>query len=141
MAILTAAANRQSRGAPGAFFSYPVAVDIIYKGALVSINAAGFLAPAGDTASEFCVGVADQTVDNSGGSAGDLSCRVVSGRAFLMTATSLIQGDVGENATVVDDNEVEVILATTNDVVVGRIIEFVSATSVWVFIPMGGQPI
>ena len=138
MTILAADTERPSRSGPGIGLRYPCGVDIIYKGALVNVNAAGFLIAAGDTASETCVGVADENVDNSGGSAGDLFCKVISGRAFLITATSLIDADVGTLAMVVDDDTVEVAAATSNDVTVGTIIELVSATSVWVFIPEGG---
>ena len=139
MALLAADTERQSRGSPGIGLALAVGVDIIYKGGLVSVNAAGFLVAATDTASETCVGVADENVDNSGGSAGDLVCKVISGRAFLLPATSLIDTDVGVLAYVVNDNEVEVVAAVSNNVIVGTIIELVSATSVWVYIPEGGQ--
>ena len=136
--VLTADRNTQSRGGLGVTMRYAVAVDIIYKGALVSVNAAGFLVAASDTAGEQCVGVADENVDNSGGSAGDLWCRVVSGRAFRVAATSILQTDVGTMAYVVDDQTIEVAAATTNDIPVGYIVELVSAAIAWVFIPAGG---
>lgn len=138
LTVLTADVELPSRGSPGIGLALSVGVDIIYKGALVNVNAAGFLIAAGDTASETCVGIADENVDNSGGSAGDLVCKVLSGRAFLITATSLLQTDVGTLAMVVDDDTVEVAAATSNDVEIGYIIEFVSVTSVWVYIPEGG---
>ena len=139
MTVLVADTNLQSRGGPGLGLQYSCGVDILYKGAIVSVNAAGFLVAGSDTTAERCVGIADENIDNSGGSAGDLVCRVLSGRAFLLPATSLLQTDVGTLAMIVDDGEVEVAAATTNDIPVGFIVEFVSATSVWVFIPEGGQ--
>lgn len=140
--VLSADANRQSRGGPGINLRYPVvASDIIYKGALVSINAAGYAIPASDTAATFCVGVADEKVDNSSGSAGDKWVRVLSGRAFRITASSITQAMVGESMCVVDDNTVDDAADTTNDVIVGRLVEFISTTEGWVYIPEGGYNI
>src|SRR3989304_706417 len=76
MTVLSAARNTQSREAKEK--RYAVAVAKVYKGSLVCLNTAGYLGPAADTAGySGVVGVADETVDNTAGSAGDLWCRVI----------------------------------------------------------------
>lgn len=107
--------------------SYPMAVDIIYAGSLVRINAAGFLAPAAAEASTGgCVGVAFETVDNSGGSAGDLRCDVQEGH-FRFAATSIVQGDVGAVMFASDDQTFDETQGA-NEPIAGKLVEFLSAT-------------
>lgn len=136
MAVLTA--DRQTQSKEGNLKSYPVGVDIIYKGALVCVDDAGFLVAAADTVNFRVVGVAEEQVDNSGGAAGDLNCKVRSGRAFRFAATSITQAMLGDAMFVVDDQTFDDAVGTTNDVPCGRLIEFISATEGWIFIPVGG---
>jgi hypothetical protein len=81
--------------------AYPIAAVKIPKGALVNINAAGYATNATDASGETFAGVAYETVDNSAGSAGDLSIRVETTDA-----------------------------ATTNSLKAGVAVESISATSV-----------
>lgn len=109
------------------------AVDIIYKGALCSINADGYILPASDTASEIVVGVALETVDNSAGSAGDETCKIDTNTIIDCVIVGAAQSDVNSLVYVVDDQTV----ATANPgntVVAGRIVEYISATKVRVLI-------
>ncbi len=132
------AADRQTQSRHAGLQKYPVvATDIIYKGAIVAVNDAGFAKPAADAANERVVGIADETVDNSAGAAGDLDIRVASGRAYRLVATAITQAMVGDPMYVVDDGEVDD-GGGTNSVVVGRLKEFISATEGWVLIPDGG---
>lgn len=119
---------------------YPVvAADIIFKGALVSINAAGFAVPATDTAGETIAGIALDQADNSTGAAGDVDVLVISGvTARMLTQADLAQTTVGTIVTVLTDNEVSIPATTVNDIPVGRCVEFVSATEVDVYIPPHG---
>jgi len=137
--VLSAARNTQSRGSPGASHRYPCGVDVIYKGGLVNIDANGYAMAATDTASEWCAGVADETVDNSGGSAGDKWVRVISGRSYRLAATSITQAMLGEVMYVVDDQTFDDGGGPTNDVPVGTLMEFISVTEGWVYIPEGGS--
>lgn len=113
-----------------------VASDIIYKGAIVCVDTSGYAAPAADTSGYRFVGIAMEKADNSSGSAGDISVKVAiigSGGRFLATLSGAAQTDVGEICYVTDDAS----LGTPgtdpgNTVVVGRLIEYVSATSGWV---------
>lgn len=136
MAVLTADRNTESK--IGDLMIYPVGVDIIYKGAIVMVDDAGFLIAGADSANGRCVGVADEKVDNSGGSAGDLNCRVVSGRKFRFMASSITQAMLGDAMFIVDDQTFDDAAGPTNDVPCGRLVEYISATEGWIFIPKGG---
>lgn len=139
MALLSADKVINMKKGEGLEQLYPAGVDIIYKGALVSINAAGFAVPATDTASESIAGIALEQVDNSGGSAGDEDVLVISGvTARMATAADLAQTTVGVDVTVLTDNEVSIAATTTNDILVGRCVKYVSATEVDVYIPPHG---
>ena len=56
-------------------------------------------------------------------------------REYLFAATSITQAMVGVNMVTVDDNTVDDIAGATNDIVVGKLTEFVSTTSGWVHVP------
>lgn len=132
MALLTADRNTSSKEV--GLKSYPVAVDIIYKGSMVCIDSSGYLVPASDTSGlSNVVGVADENVDNSGGSAGDKNCRVRQARAHLFAASSIVQANVGDTMFVVDDQTFD-----NNDpgngIRAGILVEFVSSTSGWILV-------
>ncbi len=135
------AAIRDTASKDGRIFELPMAVDIIYKGAMVCLNAAGFAAPASDAVDySRVVGVAFETVDNSGGSAGDLNVRLDSGRSFKFVAASIDTGDVGRMMYVTDDQ-------TFNDargsfaIPAGVLVERDSSTVGWIHIPGPNDPV
>lgn len=73
MTALTNDRNTNSRA--GDVFSDPVAASAkIYAGALVMINATGYLAPGSTATGLKARGVAQEQVDNSAGADGDLNC-------------------------------------------------------------------
>lgn len=109
------------------------AEDIPY-GALVMINAAGFVANCTDSASVFFLGVAIEESDNSAGSAGDLSILVDIGGAEVRvahTTGSLTIANVGDQVNSELNNEVDD-ATSTNDILVGVITEVVSAADIWI---------
>lgn len=108
-----------------------VASDIIYQGALVKHNAAGFLAPCAAEVGAVFAGVAFEKVDNSAGAAGDLKCRVIKEGRFLLTSSGFSQADVGSAVYASDDQTFSTTQAV-NEQLIGYIDEFVSATQVWV---------
>lgn len=134
--VLSADVDFQIRGDFDVQNFLVVASDIIYKGAMVAVDTAGFLIPAADTASVRFAGIAMIQGDNSSGSNGDISINVAimtGGSRFLMTAVSAAQTDVGEICHVTDDESIGTPGTDPgNTVIVGRCIEFISATSVWV---------
>lgn len=113
--------------------SFKMAAVKIFAGALVAINASGYLAPAADTANFKVVGVAKETVDNSGGSAGDLSCKVETRIIAKFAASSITQAMVGTKMYVVDDQTFDDATGT-NSIVAGVLIEYLSATEGRIYI-------
>ena len=133
MAILTA--DRDTRSRDGEYSVYPVAVDIIYKGSMVCLNALGFLAAAQDAVGfSRVVGVAWENIDNSGGSAGDLNCRVRSGRAFRFATASIATGDVGRMMYVTDDNIFNDARGSF-EIPAGVLVERETSAIGWIYIP------
>lgn len=130
MTTLTADIQLEHRGEPE-IIEVPMAVDICYKGSLVSANAAGYAVPSTDAADEAFLGICVEPCDNSGGSVGDLSVKIYRTGVFKLTATSIDQADVGRELFVSDDNIVTD-GGATNDQAVGQMVEYVSATECWV---------
>ncbi|MBX3110546.1 MAG: hypothetical protein KF857_00940 [Fimbriimonadaceae bacterium] len=87
MAALTKPFESYER--PGLVVSYKTSNVKIYKGALVGVNASGYVVPmAHATANLKFVGVANDTVDNSAGAAGDKSLNVTKSGSFVLKAAS-----------------------------------------------------
>ena len=115
----------------GEVLSFLQGAESIFEGALVAINAAGYAVNAGDDANAVIVGVADETVDNSGGAAGDLSIKVRRSGVFTFVAAwSAAQADVNTLVYAVDNQSVDLAATTTNDVLVGRVVEVLSSSKV-----------
>lgn len=125
MANQTAA--RDARRQEGNILPYKQAAVDLFGGALVSKNAAGYAKSASDTASELFLGVLDKTSKNATGAAGAKIARVWKHGVFTFAASGLTQADVGVQVYAVDDQTVG--KTTTNSVLVGRIVEVLSATS------------
>ena len=125
MAALSAAFETYEK--PGLVVSYKLAAVKIYKGALVGINSSGYLTkmdPA--TASLKYIGVANETVDNSAGNAGDKSLNVTKSGSFVVKAASGFSpsiSDLGKEVYASSDWEVQVLSAGfTNTYKVGTIV-------------------
>lgn len=116
--------------------SYPVAAATkIWFGEMVCTDAAGNLVPATDTASLIYKGVAFESVDNSGGIAGALSCEVQpstvdQGQFLKINAVSPDQTWVGKRVFVVDPTTCGLAGSTSHTVVIGTVDRiFASGTS------------
>lgn len=102
----------QDRNTPrldGEFKSLGAAAQLIYGGALVCRNAAGYAAKGAAALGMHGVGRAEERVDNSGGSPGDLSIRVREGvfrYANSAAADEITIAEIGKVAYVVDDQTV-----------------------------------
>jgi len=116
--------------------TFPVkASEAIYKGALVSLDSNGYAVASTDSATDIaCIGVAAEAV-TGGTASGDEWIKVEWGRSYLFTASSITQAMLGTAMYVVDDNTVDDAAGATNDVFAGYLVEYVSATSGWVWIP------
>ena len=126
-----AAAKKSVDRQDGEVYSFKQGAEKIWEGALVMVNAAGYAVNATDTAGGVIAGIADETVDNSAGSVGDKSIKLRRKGIFefVFGGTATI-ADVNTLVYVVDNATVDLVGVTTNDVLVGRIVEFVTATKV-----------
>lgn len=124
------------------------AVDCGFIGSLLAINpATGYGAPAGDTANYMFAGVIartsdpDGSVDNSNGSAGDITAYVKRrGRIRLTVATgTLAVTDMFAMAYMVSDNTFDLAANATNDIPIGFIDEIISTTEAYVCFDVAAQ--
>ncbi len=125
-------ANRNLVDQEGKLLALKQSVSHIYKGALVKINAAGYVAPcSGEAGSQFA-GVAIEESDNTDGAAGDLSPRIAQEGCFELPIAAATQADVGSQVYAEDDASVTLTEGTTSKQKVGVIVKLVSATKVLV---------
>jgi hypothetical protein len=132
------AADRDTPYKDGQVRGYPVLNNTtIFKGAMVALTDAGYLVPASDTAALRVVGVSqEKVISPSTDAAGAKKCRVISGKSFLFNATSITQAMLGDVMHVVDDNTFDDAVGT-NTVPCGKLVEFVSTTSGYIYIAEG----
>jgi|SRR3989339_1173041 hypothetical protein len=104
----------------------------IYAGSLVCVNAAGYAVPAADTSGYQLAGVALEQVDNSDGSDGGKTVRLRRTGVFEFDAVSISQSMVGLLMYAADDHTFDDAAGLTNDVKVGLLVKYVSATKGWI---------
>jgi hypothetical protein len=115
--------------------AYPMDANIkVLAGALVALSAAGDARPAGNATASRCVGVATETVDNTGGIAGE---EMITTRrsCYPFATTDITKADVGKVAYAVDDQTVTKTAPATNPAKAGEIVEVEaigSTVQVWV---------
>lgn len=132
MAALTTAYETFER--PGLVVSYQLSNVQVFKGSALGVNASGFVVPmAHGTADLVFVGFANESVDNSGGSAGDLSINVSKAGSFVVKAVSgysPAQADVGQVVYANTDWEVQVSTSgLTNQYAIGTIVAIESTAT------------
>ena len=103
-------------------------------GTFAALNSSGNLVEATDASAIRVVGLFLQEVDNSSGSAGDLSCRVEKGLYLVKNSgtNALTQAHIGR-VCFIEDNNTVASSAGTNSVVAG-IVEEVTTGGVWVWV-------
>ncbi len=134
------AAGRNSPEAVGQLYVLPVAAaTLIYAGALVALNATGWLTKGAASTTLKQFGRAEKTVDNTLGANGALSCEVKTGifRWANSSAGDLIAlTEVGSDCYLVDDQTVAKTNGTATRSRAGKVV-FVDASGVYV--QMGPQ--
>lgn len=118
----------------GVELSFPVDDgDKIFGGALVAVNAAGYLVPGSDTAGLIFQGVSLTYADNTLGSDGDLSV-VVRRRGLIRMelSTAISQANVGDNVFLDGDDKVDVTGNVTHNIFAGVIAGYIDSTHAWV---------
>lgn len=111
---------------------YPVAAgEVIYRGAMVMINAAGYLKPAQAEVDAVFAGMAMETVDNSNGVDGALEGDVLTDGLHQLAGSGFSQADVKSSVYASDDQTVSTVQGV-NEPLIGKIEQVVSATEVYV---------
>ena len=119
---------------PGIVVSYKQTNAKLYKGALLAVNSSGYaVAIAHGTASLKFLGVANESVDNASGSAGDKSINITKSGSFVMKAASGFSptvADIGKEVYASTDWEVQVSTSgLTNQYKVGTIVAIESTST------------
>lgn len=116
-------------------FSFPVAAATkILAGTIVVLNSAGNAEPGATATGKAAVGMAKETVDNTGGAAGDAQVPVARGTFLFANSAStdeITNADYGAECYVVDNQTVAKTHATNTRSVAG-VVRGVEAAGVWV---------
>jgi len=128
------AADKQMENRKGDNRKASVGIDILYANGMICYKTSdGYAYPGADTSGYVFAGIAQEQIDNSDGSAGDLDIELRSTGEFLMIVdTPLLQAQVGTKVYIVDDNTVDLVGNVTNNIFAGIITYFVTTTLVWV---------
>lgn len=115
--------------------SVPLAASTaVIKGSMIGLNAAGNCVPVTEATGLKCVGICEESVDNSAGSAGDLRAVIRYGTFKMSNATStdaITRADIGQAAYGVDNETVSDV--ATGRSIVGAIVDVDSQDSgIWV---------
>jgi hypothetical protein len=117
----------------GVEVEFPVAAATkIYAGSMACVNAGGYAAPAADTSGYRFAGVAMAQVDNSSGLDGAKVVRLRRVGVFEFDAAAINQAMVGNAMYAVDDQTFADAAGATNDIKVGTLVKYVSATKGWI---------
>lgn len=116
-------------------FSRDVAANVkIWQGAIVALSATGYATPGATATTLVADGIAAQTVDNTGGSAGALKVPVKKGTFRFANSAStdaITRAEIGDDCWIVDDQTVAKTDGGTTRSKAGRIMD-VDAQGVWV---------
>ncbi|MBV1917609.1 MAG: hypothetical protein KUG65_06065 [Sphingomonadaceae bacterium] len=129
------AADRNTPRREGGLEGHPVkAATQIFAGALVCLDAAGWLVPGSVSTTLKALGRADKHVDNSAGANGDLTAPVRRGVFHWKNsaaADEITRAEIGDTAYIVDDETVAKTDGTASRSAAGIIID-VDAQGVWI---------
>lgn len=114
---MAATSARGTHERDGKQFSYPAAAAaVLIQGAMVALDSSGNAVDVTEATGLIICGIAESTVDNTDGGAGDLSVKVRAGCFKFANATAgdaITAADVGNPAYAVDNE-------TVSDVATGR---------------------
>lgn len=125
--------NYDAERKDGILVAYKVAADaVIFKGALVCLDADGYLVPAADAVGLKFAGVAYEKGDNADGADGDVTVRVWKDGSFRIAKAAAAQADLGGPAYCLDDNTVAT--SSTQSIKAGTVVELCGGAAVRVLI-------
>ena len=117
---------------PGSLQKAPVAASThLYQGTITfwertSGDAEGYILADDDNGTNNFAGILRKEVDNSSGSAGDLNGEVYQEGVFELQGSGFTQAIVGDAAYAIDNITVQA--SSTNASLIGRFVEYVSAS-------------
>lgn len=108
---------------------------VIFKGALLALNAAGWLVAVTDAAAIRVVGIAEENVNATGAANGAKLCSYITGLEVELVnlAGAIVQANLGRGCYAGDDQSVTTKGVSVNKVFVGVVTEFTAAL-VWVMV-------
>ena len=132
MTAITAAVNRQYKGVYKQRGIDMTASTTIVKGALVQVDASTGLAKNAVTgvAADTVVGVALETVTSA--ASGTYQVQVGYDTSWLFASATIAQSTVGDTMYIADNNTVTPV--STTAAIVGKLEQFVTTTSGWVYV-------
>lgn len=129
------ATDRNTPMKDGELVSLPVAAaKKIFAGALVAVDANGYVTPGAVATTLIYLGRAEELADNSAGANGAISVLVRRKKAFKFknaAADLVVQADLGKTCYIVDDETVAKTNGTSTRSAAGKVIA-VDADGVWV---------
>ncbi len=119
------------------------AAAVILAGTLVCLNASGYAVSGVDTDAFTFAGIAEEGVDNTSGANAEKTALVYSDGEFLLTGSGFALTSVGKQVFLIDNQTVGLAnsASVVNLIPVGEVVEYVSATQVWVRIATPGQKV
>lgn len=124
------AADKGTIERAGEQFVFPVLANAkIYKGAIVVLDASGWLKPAVSGTGLIAVGIAQQTVDATGATSGQKTCQVRKGVFGAASNGDITKANIGDACYLVDDQTVSA--GNTSQSVAGVIVDY-DGTNVFV---------
>jgi hypothetical protein len=110
-------AARKTAERDGKQFSHPVAAtEVIFKGAMIALDASGDVVDVTEATGLIILGIAEESVDNTDGDAGDVRVTARAGTFKLANADAgdaITRADIGQPCYATDNE-------TVSDVVTGR---------------------
>lgn len=108
---------------------------IIFAGAAIAKNAAGFVVPASDTAALGVIGIAEEKVDATGAANGAKTVKYMTDVEVEMenAGGAIVQASKYGPCYVADDQSVTTAAIAVNDIVMGQVREF-TTTKVCVYV-------
>lgn len=128
------AKDRDTRKKPGQLGMCPIAAAaLIYGGAIVCVNAGGYLIKGSDAAGLILAGISTGRFDNSAGANGDLNGVFERDGLHMMNlGTAITQANVGDPVYLVDDQTVDLAANVTHLILAGVIAEMVTTTLAYI---------
>lgn len=131
-----ATAPRETGRKDADLIAYKQGVVKIYKGAGVSLRADGYAYPArSGTSTDIFIGIANETVDNTAGNAGDKSIRVQRNGTHKVAKATAVQTDLGTKFYWSDDSTLTA--TATNNQLAGKAVELIDGSTLRIDIAPG----